>query len=29
MRISDYYKKAIKALDVIYKHYNKDGNRLI
>lgn len=27
--ISDYYKKAIKALDVIYKYYDKDGNRLI
>lgn len=27
--ISGYYKKAIKALDVIYKYYDKDGNRLI
>lgn len=27
--IRDYYKKAIKALDVIYKYYDKDGNRLI
>lgn len=27
--ISDYYKKAIKTLDVIYKYYDKDGNRLI
>ena len=27
--ISDYYKSAIKALDIFYKYYDKDGNRLI
>ena len=27
--IRDYYKKAVKALDAIYKYYDEGGNRLI